>query len=718
MLHFILLLFLWIQTLCASDGLAFRASRVIVNEKAQTVLAEGNVLIKYQGRFLQADRVMYFRKTNRVVAEGHVQMDEAAGHTFFADRADVNDQLKDGYIQQIKVLLSDHSKLSALDGQYRQNIDAQVNRVRYSPCKVCRKDKNAKPLWQLCARNAHWDFQKKDIQYKDAVLEFFGVPVFYTPFFSHPDPTVERRSGFLSPSLYGGRSGHMIETPYYHVLGRHKDLTLAPVVGSQNQIMKAKYRHRFHKGLLNFQGSVGQTKRVKSSDTGGQRYHIDSELKMDINERWRTSLAAKRTSNKSYLRRFKALGAHDKAFLTSRAAIEGFYNNTYLHFQGYSFQGLRVEDKLDPTPFAIPQADINYRSNPTWMKSYWTVDGNLLNLQRKQGESVARGITRAGWHLPFQTALGDSYLLSIEGRADGYNYRPDKSLLRYNTAEDMRSRQLGRVIPSTTLQWRYPFLSHGLRYPVIVEPCASVVIKPTRKLNKNFPNEDSRIREIDDSNHLLTDRFPGLDRVDEGSRLNYGIKASMLGLGAKPSVVYFGQSYNLRTLDPKELPLGVHKRMSDYVSRVSISPSAMLDIHYRTRLQYKTFMPKRHEVISTLGPESLKLQTTFAMVRPGATQTDERSSKQMGFALSSQYIRFWTFTFGGTREFGAGGRFLTRYIQATYVDECFRTDLMIAKNQYYNDAIGRGITYMAKVHFLTLGDFNQRNPRSPHSTDM
>ena len=36
---------------------------------------------------------------------------------------------------------------------------------------------------------------------KDSWLEFYDIPVFYFPKFFHPDPTIDRQSGFLTPSI-------------------------------------------------------------------------------------------------------------------------------------------------------------------------------------------------------------------------------------------------------------------------------------------------------------------------------------------------------------------------------------------------------------------------------------------------------------------------------------------------------------------------------------
>ena len=44
-----------------------------------------------------------------------------------------------------------------------------------------------------------YDKLKKTIFYDNAVLRLYNIPIFYFPKLAHPDPTVERRSGFLIP---------------------------------------------------------------------------------------------------------------------------------------------------------------------------------------------------------------------------------------------------------------------------------------------------------------------------------------------------------------------------------------------------------------------------------------------------------------------------------------------------------------------------------------
>ena len=79
---------------------------------------------------------------------------------------------------------------------YNNNI-TEITKGVFTPCKKTEKC----PPWQLSAEKIKHDKRKNTINYKNALLKVYDVPVFYFPKFFHPDPTVERKSGFLIPTL-------------------------------------------------------------------------------------------------------------------------------------------------------------------------------------------------------------------------------------------------------------------------------------------------------------------------------------------------------------------------------------------------------------------------------------------------------------------------------------------------------------------------------------
>ena len=93
---------------------------------------------------------------------------------------------------------------------------------------LCNYRKNDKcPPWSLQAAKMKHDKINKTIYYNNAVIKVFDIPIFYTPILSHPDPTVDRRSGFLPPAFSDTKNlGSSIKVPYYWAINNDKDFTL------------------------------------------------------------------------------------------------------------------------------------------------------------------------------------------------------------------------------------------------------------------------------------------------------------------------------------------------------------------------------------------------------------------------------------------------------------------------------------------------------------
>ena len=59
----------------------------------------------------------------------------------------------------------------------------------------CEKTDDCSP-WSIQAEEIQHDRDKKQMNYKKALLKVYDIPVLYFPKFFHPDPTVERQSGY------------------------------------------------------------------------------------------------------------------------------------------------------------------------------------------------------------------------------------------------------------------------------------------------------------------------------------------------------------------------------------------------------------------------------------------------------------------------------------------------------------------------------------------
>ena len=67
--------------------------------------------------------------------------------------------------------------------------------------------------------------KKKTVNYKDAWLNIYDVPVIYFQNF-HPDPTVKRQSGFLTPAFVTSNNlGNYFKVPYFFAISENRDFT-------------------------------------------------------------------------------------------------------------------------------------------------------------------------------------------------------------------------------------------------------------------------------------------------------------------------------------------------------------------------------------------------------------------------------------------------------------------------------------------------------------
>ena len=72
---------------------------------------------------------------------------------------------------------------------------------------------------------------KKQLIYDHALLRIYDIPVLYFPKFFHPDPSVERQSGFLKPQLNNSNIlGNSITLPYFLASEINKILQLPYII--------------------------------------------------------------------------------------------------------------------------------------------------------------------------------------------------------------------------------------------------------------------------------------------------------------------------------------------------------------------------------------------------------------------------------------------------------------------------------------------------------
>ena len=156
---------------------------------------------------------------------------------------------KDTLIKIHKDIFDDSNndpRVMGVSSNKKGNI-TEINKAVFTSC----GENDKCPPWSIQANQITHDKDKKQLIYDNAILRIYDVPIFYFPKFFHPDPTVNRQSGFLQPRINKSKIlGNSISSPYYYVISESKDFTLSPTF--------------FDSGINSFQGEYRQ-ENLKSS---------------------------------------------------------------------------------------------------------------------------------------------------------------------------------------------------------------------------------------------------------------------------------------------------------------------------------------------------------------------------------------------------------------------------------------------------------------------
>ncbi|PWC55632.1 organic solvent tolerance protein [Azospirillum sp. TSO22-1] len=687
------------------------ADSVTFDEQQGLVTARGNVELSQSLRTVRADTITYNRTTKVVTATGNIRIVEPSGDILFADYAELTDDMRDAFVENLRVLMTDNSRMAGNEAERRGERILRVNRGVYSPCELCKEDPTRPPLWQVRAVRVVHDKEEHEIRYKDAVLEMFGVPVAYTPYLSQPDATVDRKSGFLTP-LLGSSSdlGLFIRPRYYIDMGPDQDATVE--VGGfskQGLLLGGEYRKRFERGRLTLNGSVTQGELPNGlADKNAPkenklRGHFFARGLFEIDEVWRAGFDVKRASDETYLRKYFDNRGDD--FLTSRAFVEGFRGRNYAAVSAYSWQDLRYGNTVEE-PIVGPLAVYSAMGEPgSLFGGRWSLDSGILSLYRRQGASTRRFHVEPGWRRDITSSLG--FVTTFEGRVLAVGHNSSHYDRPETTAVERGSASRFLLFPQGQVTVRYPFARYGESSQQLIEPLVAVTTAPRAPNDPDVPNEDSQDVEFDQANLFMFNRFPGIDRLEGGTRITYGLRTAIYGYRQGSASLFVGQSYRFNQENAYPAASGLRDRRSDYVGRLDLSPASWLDANYSFRIDPDTLRFRRHSLSGMVGVPEFTLSTAYSYLDNTPTSTATRTDlEQITIGVSSQFAPRWSVGASHVQSLRPAPGPRAAGAVLTYQDECF-TFQTIARRDYTNTVgdVKDGNTLYFRLVFKNLGEF-------------
>ncbi|MBF9232264.1 LPS-assembly protein LptD [Microvirga alba] len=691
-----------LQSGSGTDRLFVDAKEIVYNNDKNTIAAAGDVQMNYQGKTLQADRVTYDRNTGRVYAEGNAKLTDASGAVVTGDRFELTDDFKNGFINSLRVVQSTTengrpltTRFSAPRAERAEGETTVFERGTYTACEPCKDNPEKPPLWQVRAAKIIHNNSEQTIYYEDATLEILGLPVAYMPYFWTPDPTVKRKTGFLSPRyVYSSSLGVGLSVPFFWAIAPNYDLTVTPTYLSRQGLLgQAEWRHRLDTGSYTIRAAgISQqdpTAFLVSPFGPGDRDNrgsLESTGQFYLNDRWKWGWDVALLSDKWFLQNYRirseSLSALYLKESISTLYLQGQGDRSFFDLRGYYFQGLSSTDWQKQQPVVAPVLDYNKRITPAGIGGEFSLDVNVTSLSREaaqfeqagkpallfglyqtcavfqRGVCLVRGISgsdsrasvSASWRREFIDPVGQVWTPFAYVRADNFWTAPDFSgfqnfeLSNFISGNDEYA---FRGMPGIGLEYRFPFVaSLGTSGTQTLEPIAQIVARPSETRIGRLPNEDAQSLIFDDTSLFNWDKFTGYDRAEGGVRANVGLQYSVTGADGFYANVLFGQSYQLagrnsfKTLDLVNTGLesGLDSAASDYVGRFQLSPNKNISFVTRGRFDQNDFGLNRLEagVTASFSPY-LPFSTSLTYARYAAQPAIGFDQRREGLLASATW---------------------------------------------------------------------------------
>lgn len=623
------------------------------------VSAVGSVQIYYSGSTLEADRVIYDETTKRLHAEGNVRLTDANGQVTYGDLMNLSEDFRDGFVDSLRVETPEQTRMAASRADRTSGEFTVFQSGVYTACEPCKDDPRKPPLWQIKGTRIIHDTGEKMIYFEDARVEFFGQPVAYFPYFSTPDPTVKRKSGFLYPlTLYDSKYGVGIQVPYYWALAPDYDLTLTPrVMSRQGLLMKGEWRQRLDSGYYSialsgirqldkdyFLEKYGTTDYPSYRDFRGS---IETLGRFVITDKWSWGWDGLLPTDSLYYSDYGLSSYQRGSNLVATGLTEGLNqvfiagrgNRSYFDARSIYYYGFSVADVQNQIPIIHPVVDYFYTFDQPVLGGEAGVRTNLTSLSRTAAafdpisqtanafgscapttadptvkipaNCLLRGIpghytrfsAEANWKRTFTDPIGQQFtpFAMLRGDAAAVSIENQPGVANYLTPGD--STQF-RAMPTAGVEYRYPFINVQSWGTQTITPIAQVIVRPNETSIGELPNEDSQSLIFDDSNLFKINKFSGWDRIEGGGRANVGVEYTAQFNRAGFVNVMFGQSYQLfgtnsfavGDVTNTGLGTGLDTNASDYVARISYQPDRTYTFTTRYRFDHDDLSLNRFEV--------------------------------------------------------------------------------------------------------------------------
>ncbi len=497
---FIVLVIFISNNLKAEQEIKIIANEVFINQEKEIIEAQGDVLIIGKKIKSKSDSVIYNKNSGEIDANGNVSVLDEFGNHYFFENLKTNDDFTSLDATNIKMRLKDDSRIVGRKIIKDESLNI-ISDAEYTPCLKENYLIENCPGWKLKAGKVFHNLDTKTIHYDHARIHIFNLPVFYLPYFAHPDPSVNKRTGFLMPTIKSDdQLGDTISLPFFYNISSNKDLTITPnFQGNENNFYELDYRHLNKFGHLNINSSIND-----NDDNLGSRNHFFADA--DINNKYGTLKSYIQTSNNdTYMRKMKI---NDLTVLKSGIDFERSYNNTNLSIESNAYKHLTRQDS-EQWEYLYPllKYDINSIEDEDFggrvslnniFRNYKGLDNSYSSLFSSQLNWTKVDVNSSSG------IIFDNHL----------NFKIVSSSIDYKDSTKDEEKLI--FYPQMGSKISLPLIKTNIKNSQTLTPIIMPILAPYN----NYTNAQA----VNNSNIFSFNRASGLDEWESGPRINYGVE--------------------------------------------------------------------------------------------------------------------------------------------------------------------------------------------------
>ena len=441
---------------------------------------------------------------------------------------------------------------------------------------TCKKRKDKCPPWQLSAEKIQHDKKNQIINYKNAWLRIYDVPILYFPKFFHPDPTVKRKSGFLMPSIKSSNtSSNFLNTPYFFAVAENKDFTFSPRFYAEEKILfQTEYRQKnlssTHTSDFSFFTRKGKNSKNHFFYNYNNKFDFQRFSKNNID------LKIQKTSNDTYLKaeKIKSPLIDNTDFLENSFSLDLYSNDLSIDTEFTIYEDLD-KNKSDRYEYIFPKIDlVKNIDNKTNLKGDFSFRSK--NLVRNFNTNVFEKsnindlifnsypkITKNGFYNDYSFIIKNS---NTDGQ-NSTNYKENNNyylsgLFQYNTS--------------------LPLIKEKENYTNILKPKLSIKMAPSH--TKDISDQNIR---IDVNNLYSLNRISENDIIEGGTSLIIGNEFSIFDKQNLKEIFNFKLANNLRFTENNDLPTNnqLGQKTSNFFGEIFYSPNQFITTKYNTSIK-------------------------------------------------------------------------------------------------------------------------------------